>query len=52
MVLSSKTAKYVWLAKYHNGVIDEIEDEWFGRYGIERKDLRIDNSCISALYIL
>jgi len=39
-LLSSVTAKYLWMASYHNGLIAEIE-ELLKHHGVKRKDLEI-----------
>ena len=39
--LTPISAKYLWMASYHNGVIAELQDEFFAHHEIERKDLEI-----------
>lgn len=41
--------KYVWLASYHNALVNEIKQKWFKHYGLKRKELLINSSEIPAL---
>ncbi|MNZ54777.1 hypothetical protein D3C78_726890 [compost metagenome] len=42
--LNPVSAKYLWMATYHNEVIKEIGDQFFDYYEIERADLEISKS--------
>ncbi len=42
-------AKYMWLAKYHNTCVEELAEEWFENYDVEKTDLLLSSSHIQAL---
>lgn len=48
----NKLSKYVWLANYHNTVINETRDSWFEYYDIEKEDLLIDSDELPTLQYL
>lgn len=39
--LLSVTAKYLWMASYHDELIGDFQEEDFKRYGLKRKDLQV-----------
>ena len=41
--------KYFWLATYHNSIVEELPDEWFEEYALEKADLLIGTSELPAL---
>ncbi|WP_427501078.1 hypothetical protein ACQE3E_21915 [Methylomonas sp. MED-D] len=46
---STVSAKYMWLAKYHNSCIEELSDEWYEHYSLEKSDLMITSDHIPVL---
>lgn len=47
--ISKDLEKYLWLATYHNSVINEINDEWFVEYSLDKSDLLIGTSDLPTL---
>lgn len=39
--LSSVSAKYLWMATYHNELIAKLDKDFFAEHGIKRKDLEV-----------
>jgi len=39
--LSSVSAKYLWMATYHNGLIAELDAKFFKEYGLKRKSFEV-----------
>ena len=39
--LTAVSAKYLWMANYHNTVISEFKNQFFKAYGLQRKDLEV-----------
>lgn len=39
--LDAIVSKHLWLARYHNNVVSELEPEWFKRYSVKREQLLI-----------
>ena len=50
--LNPVSAKYLWMAHYHNAVIGEFRDEFFAAYEIERSDLEISPKEMPVLQTL
>lgn len=47
--LSNVSSKYVWLATYHNRVIEDLPDDFFTHYKIKMEELLISNSDIAVI---
>jgi hypothetical protein len=41
--LDSVVSKHMWLARYHNQVVSEIEPKWFKEYNVKKDDLQINH---------
>ncbi|MEF2253391.1 hypothetical protein V4D00_23745 [Ralstonia solanacearum] len=39
--LSSVSAKYLWMASYHNSLVKELKKEFFEHYGLKKSDFAI-----------
>lgn len=39
--LSSVSAKYLWMATYHNDLVAELEEKFLKHHGLKRKDLEV-----------
>lgn len=50
--LNPVSAKYLWMAHYHNAVVGELQDEFFEAYEIDRSDLEISTKEMPVLQAL
>lgn len=50
--VSPLAVKYAWLATYHNSVVNELPEEWFNHYDINREELTISPSDLPILFEL
>ena len=47
--MSNTLSKYLWMAKYHNDLINEISDEWFSHYETKRITFEITSQEMGLL---
>lgn len=47
--LSRTTAKYLWLANYHNSVVEELEPKWINSLGTKKSELLISTNEMASL---
>ena len=49
--MNSKSAKYLWLATYHNSVVHELGEAWFKHFRRDMKDFLITSKQVGLLYV-